>query len=256
MILIKISILLMILIIIYNRITFNYSNRYPTTLYFGLKGSGKSTMLTKIALQELKKGNTVYSNFYIPGCILYDPKRLGEFYPEPESTVICDEIALVFNNRNYQDFPKNVNEFITLQRKHRVRFVCATQIFDSFDKKIRGQIDKMYQIHCYGRVFVVAHQIIKDIRPTEDGSDIAGHYKYAGLIGGLRFAFVPRYVEYFNSFDPPILPVIYTVPLPMSDLQRDHLSLSKWLKYSARIGFLNMIFKGSKWFQERRKKKR
>lgn len=220
----------MIFIIIYDRLTKNYKNKYPTILYFGLKGSGKTTILTSIALKWLKQGKTVYSNYALPGCIVYDPRRLGEFCPEPDSLIICDEIALAFNNRNYQDFPKSVNEFITYQRQHRCVFVCATQIFDSFDKKIRGQLDQLYQVKKIGRVFVVARQIIKDIKPTEDGSDITGNYKYAGLLVGTQVKFIPRYTEYYNSFNPPVLPLIYHEKLSITDVQVRHLSNKYWRK--------------------------
>lgn len=218
----------MVLIIIYDFLTREYKIKYPTILYFGLKGSGKTTILTNIAMKWIKQGKTVYSNYELPGAILYNPRRLGEFYPEPDSLIICDEIALVFNNRNYNDFPQCVNEFITLQRKHRCTFISATQIFDSFDKKIRGQLDQLYQVKKIGRVFVVARQIIKNIEPTEDESDIAGKYHYAGLLVGTQFYFIPRYQEYYNSFDPPKLPIIYNEHLPMSDEQVRHLEDRKW----------------------------
>lgn len=225
----KIIIIIFILILIYNYLTREYKTKYPTILYFGLKGSGKTTLLTAIALDWIRKGKTVYCNYFLPNTIQYNPRRLGQFKPEPESLIICDEIALCFNNRNYQDFPKEVNEFITYQRQHKCTFICATQIFDSFDKKIRGQLDQLYQVKKFARVFVIARQIYKDIKPTDDETDITGRYHYAGLLVGTQVYFIPRYTEYFNSYDPPVLAPLYGERLSITDEQVRHLSTKLWL---------------------------
>lgn len=197
-----------IFLIVYNYLTRNYAQKYPTILYFGLKGSGKTTTLTKIALKNIKKGKTVYSNVPIPGTILFDAARLGYFNPQPDSVILIDEIGIIFNNRNfvdsrYRDQFNVTNKFLKYARQCRCTVYMFTQIFDEMDKKIRGLLDGLYQCKCIGRVFVINRQIIKSIAPSDDESDIIGRYRYAGLIGGIHFTFVPRYVQFFESFNPP-----------------------------------------------------
>lgn len=223
--------------IVYNYLTRNYSQKYPTILYFGLKGSGKTTTLTKIALKNLKKGVTVYSNVPIPGTILFDAARLGYFNPQPDSVILIDEIGIIFNNRNfadahYRDQFSVTNKFLKYARQCRCTVYMFTQIFDEMDKKIRGLLDGLFQCKCIGRVFVITRKINKTIAPSDDESDIIGRYRYAGLVGGINFTFVPRYVQFFQSFNPPDfgqsteLRQIYMTPS-----QYRSLDLKGWILY-------------------------
>lgn len=47
-------------------LTNKYTNPYKLIMIFGKKGSGKSTTLTKYAIQHVRKGWTVYSTERIP----------------------------------------------------------------------------------------------------------------------------------------------------------------------------------------------
>ena len=49
-----------------------YRNPYKLYMVFGRKGSGKTTLMNKLAQQYLKKGWSVYSNSDIPGCYQFD----------------------------------------------------------------------------------------------------------------------------------------------------------------------------------------
>lgn len=55
-----------------------YRNPYKLYMVFGKKGSGKTTLMTKLALQYQKKGWRVYCDREIPGCYLYDIKDFGK----------------------------------------------------------------------------------------------------------------------------------------------------------------------------------
>lgn len=236
----KFFLILAMIYLIFQVITYRYRNVYPSVLYFGLKGSGKSTWLTKEALRYLRQGRTVYSNFKIPGCILYDPRRLGEFKPEPESVIICDEIGLIFNNRHWDSFPDSVNKLLKLERKYSFVFISATQMFDEMDKKIRGLYDHIYQVTNVAYVFCLRREIIKKQQPTEDGSDIRSTYRYAPVTT-FRVAYVPRYIEYFDSFEAPWLPSLEMETLPITETQIRHLSSAKWFRDEIRIVLLNLI---------------
>ncbi len=49
---------------------FKYRNPYKLFMVFGKKGSGKTTLMCKMALKYRKKGWHVYSNVHIPGTYL------------------------------------------------------------------------------------------------------------------------------------------------------------------------------------------
>ena len=57
--------------------TNKYTNPYKLIMIFGKKGAGKSTTLTKLALQHIKKGWTVYSTELIPGTYYVRPEDIG-----------------------------------------------------------------------------------------------------------------------------------------------------------------------------------
>ena len=59
-------------------LTQKYVNPYKLIMIFGKKGSGKSTTLTKLALQHIKKGWTVYSTELIPGTYYIKPRMNGD----------------------------------------------------------------------------------------------------------------------------------------------------------------------------------
>lgn len=243
----KVLISISIFCVAYNYLTRNYAQKYPTILYFGLKGSGKTTTLTKIALSHIKKGITVYSNVPIPGTIMFDAARLGYFNPQPNSVILIDEIGIIFNNRNfadahYRDQFAVTNKFLKYARQCRCTVYMFTQIFDEMDKKIRGLLDGLYQCKCIGRVFVISRKINKSIAPSDDESDIIGRYRYAGLIGGIQFTFVPRYVQFFESFNPPDFGQSTELErIPITPVQSQSLTIRGWLHYKLyQVRFLQM----------------
>ena len=58
-------------------LTNKYVNPYKLIMIFGKKGSGKSTTLTKYAIQHVKKGWTVYSTERIPYTYYICPDDIG-----------------------------------------------------------------------------------------------------------------------------------------------------------------------------------
>ena len=64
-----------------------YRNPYKLYMVFGNKGSGKTTLMTKLALQYKKKGWNVYCDREIPGCYLFKTEDFGKYaFP---LTVLC-----------------------------------------------------------------------------------------------------------------------------------------------------------------------
>lgn len=112
-----------------------------------------------------------------------------------------------------------------------------SQSYDDVDKKIRDLTDELYIMKRFARVFSIAHRVVKiqDIGHNNEGSGtIIDDYQYCGLLdclfgGGLEFTFIPRWVEYFNSYNPKPLPELKLSTLPMNDIQVRHMYTKYWL---------------------------
>lgn len=226
-----------IIIFLYDRLTRSYVNPYKQILFFGLKGSGKTTLLTKYAIKAIKKGQKVYCTEDIPGTTKIDVSKLGYFTPEKNSLVLIDEIGILFNNRNFMNFGKG-NDLLwwKYSRQLQLTVIAFTQIFDECDKKIRDLFDELWQVKSFLRVFSLRRRIIKKIgiQDTMNGSDIRAIYKYDNIFFGLKFTFIPRYIAFFKSFNPPSMLEIESNPYPLTDYQVMMLSTRKWLISSFR----------------------
>ena len=72
-------------------LTNKYTNPYKLIMIFGKKGSGKSTTLTKYAIQHVRKGWTVYSTERIPYTYYIRPDDIGRVMLEDFNYVPFDK---------------------------------------------------------------------------------------------------------------------------------------------------------------------
>lgn len=204
--------------------TRKYLNPYKLIFIFAKKGQGKSTLLTKMALQHLKRGWDVYSTEPIPGCHLIAPGDIGYFEFPWHSLVVIDEIGMIWDNRNFKSFKPEVRDWFKLQRHRKIKVICASQSFD-VDKKIRDLADDMFLLQKKFRVFSYGKRILKILDITEATGDsesrIVDNLKFDSIFwfwaGSRTLTFIPAWTKYFNTFSAPQLgskdfPV---VPLPL-----------------------------------------
>lgn len=192
--------------------TRKYANPYKLIMVFGKKGSGKSTLIAKLAKKYIKRGRLVYSNIdlKIPGIRVFDVSLVGRFVFPPESVVFIDEVGMIWDNRDYKSFRTDVRDYFKLQRHYRNKVYLFSQTFD-VDVKLRNLTDYMFMVKNYGNVFSVAHRISRKlvvVEPTgESEGRIADGYELQPLIWqilGMRiayFTYVPRWTKYFDSFE-------------------------------------------------------
>lgn len=182
-----------------------YNNPYKLYFIFGKKGSGKSTLMTKIAIKYIKQGKKVYANYYIPNTYTYNPKDMSTFTFDSDSVVLLDEIGLEFNCRDWAKFPVGVREIFKLQRKYHFIMYCNSQSFD-IDKQIRDLADQLYICKCYFNILSIARPIIKVqgvFNNEENGmGEIGEAYRYDFIFNSI-FTFIPRYSVFFDSFSKP-----------------------------------------------------
>lgn len=221
----------------YDRLTYKYKNNAKLVLFIGKKGSGKTTNLTKIALKHIKKGIPVYSTVDIPGTYYFNPEWLNKGMTIPEgSCLLIDEVGMIWDNRQFKSFSTNTRDFFKLQRHARIKCYMFSQTTD-VDKKLRDLCDEIWLCKSFARVFSVQRMIIKKIGVSTDeegNGQLVDCYKFAGLIGGLKFTFIPRYVEFFNSHELPKKPEPKPVAVPISSYQLALLHNRFWMKMEIR----------------------
>ena len=196
------------------------------SLYFGLPGCGKTTMLAKLAADAIRKGKYehVYTNVYLnlPGVTLIDNECIGK-YSFFNSLLLIDEATLFADSRAYKSFDKGKLEYFLEHRHRNADIMLFTQQWDGVDRKIRVITDRVYYIYkgfftkrwissCYRIPYGI---IIPDPKKGGDklGEIVQGYSKppfYIRMFA--KRIYRPRYYRYFDSWelDPlPALPAAY-----------------------------------------------
>lgn len=194
------------------------------SLFFGLPGSGKTTIMASFALKYTKRKKPykhVYSNVHmsIPGLIYIENDFIGK-YDLSDSLILIDEATLFADSRRYKEFSKDKLEFFLLHRHYNSDIILFTQQWDGVDRKIRVITDRVYYVYkgIFTRAFLSKYYRIPYGIIIPDGKN-AGE-KLGEIVQGYRkppllvrlFAtkvFRPRYYKYFDSWEAPELP-----PLP------------------------------------------
>lgn len=208
-----------------------YANPYKLYMVFGKKGSGKTTLMTKLALKYQKKGFRVYCNVEIPGCYLFDIEDFGLVHFPERSLILIDEVNLIWDNRDFKNFPKHIQKYFRLQRHYRHTVYLFSQTFD-VDKKIRDLCDHLYLVQNFMNCFSVARRVTKHItivhadKSAQGESKIVDDYKidpiWLAAFGSVRFTYIPKYAKYFKSFDPPQLTQKEFDRIPFPENLRNH----------------------------------
>ncbi|WP_024346641.1 zonular occludens toxin domain-containing protein [Lacrimispora indolis] len=195
---------------------YKFRNPYKLIMIFGKKGSGKTTFLTKLTLMYLKKNRPVYSTTEVPGAILFNPKDLGFIHIPENAVILIDEVGLVWNNRDFKSFKKEYREYFKMQRQYKHTVYLFSQAFD-IDKSLRELTDAMYLMRSYFGVYSVARRINRKITIVSASSaggagesrivdDLAFDSLLLFWAGSIKLTWIPKYAQYFKSFNPPPLP--------------------------------------------------
>lgn len=229
---------LLVVVLIWHFSTKKYLNPYKLTMVFGKKGSGKSTLMVRMAYEYLALGWTVFCTERLDGCIHIDYKQIGYKQIPPHSLLLVDEVGMIWDNRNYKDFKPQVRDWFKLQRHYKVRVVLFSQTFD-IDKKLRDLTDDMFLCTNLLRVFSWAKRITRRVVLVKPGADcparIDEELAYDSLIwwpfGSRILTFIPHWAPYFDSHNCPVLPEKAWSPEPELNVPK---SLRKARKKAAR----------------------
>lgn len=211
-------------------------------LFFGLPGSGKTTMLASLALKYsrmLKFKNPRYKHIYsnvflkVPGVTYIDNECIGK-YDLSDCLLLIDEATLFADSRAYKEFDKAKLTYFLEHRHYGADIFLFTQQWDGVDRKIRVITDRVYYVFkglIFGRWFTSYYRIpygiiIPDKKSNgEKLGDIIQGYCKPSLMQRLFCPklFRPFYYRYFDSFErPPLLPPLPDKYKPYSRLVASH----------------------------------
>lgn len=231
--------------VVFHLCTKKYINPYKLYMVFGKKGSGKSTLMTRLAVQHIEKGWTVYctENINVSGVRFFDVSMIGKRSFDSHSLVLIDEVGMIWDNRDFKNFANSVRDWFKLQRHYQCKVYLFSQSFD-IDKKLRDLTDGLYLCQTKARVITWAKRIHRSIVLTEAEADresrISENLEFDSILswpfGGRILTWIPKYAKYFDSHAVPQKdPVPYTVmvdPVQPPAAQRYKL-IYLWSKVSA-----------------------
>lgn len=199
--------------LVFDFLTKKYVNPFRLTMVFGKKGSGKSTLMVRMAYEYLARGWNVFCTERLDGCVYINYKDIGYKNIPPYSLLLVDEVGMIWDNRNYKDFKSEVRDWFKLQRHYKVKVVLFSQTFD-IDKKLRDLTDDMFLCCNVLRVFSWAKRITRRVVLVQPGPDtparIDEELKYDSILfwpfGSRILTFIPKWAPYFDSHNCPTLP--------------------------------------------------
>lgn len=196
-------------------------------LVFGLPGCGKTTLLTKMVFDALKKGKykNVYCNVPLAGDPIFDkmimisPSDIGK-YLISDGIVFLDESMIAFNTRNYAKFNDDLVQYFCMHRHYNVDLWLFSQRSDGLDKNIRSITDRVF--YCskkfptgfwWSNIVRVPYKIIFPDAKSDRAGEIIQGYIQPPFLNRLfaQHLFRPKYYKYFNSWDRPKLPELPSV---------------------------------------------
>lgn len=198
---------LIVLYVVFCKVSNKYRSKYTSKHIFGKKGSGKTTLMVAMMVKDMRSGWNVYTDIpdiAINGVRHIEITDLIDKVPPPHSAVYLDEVGITADGRKFKTFPDGLRDFVCLHRHYKIKLVTASQTWD-VDKKIRDRADSLVLVSNLG-MFSLIRPIKRTFTLTaasEMGeSRIADSLKFYGPLSW-RFVFIPRWVKGFNSFNTP-----------------------------------------------------
>lgn len=130
-------------------------------------------------------------------------------YVKPQSVILCDEINLLWDNRDFKSFPKDMQKYFRLQRHYKHIFIGFSQTYDC-DKKIRDLADYLLIVRTTARVWIHAKAYVKKVvvvSPEDENNretaTMTDDFIPLGLFYNLTSQFnawLPKWVKLHDSF--------------------------------------------------------
>lgn len=184
--------------------------------YFGVPGSGKTTVAAWLAKKSIKKGMPVYSNVDIKGCFKCSKNDLGKvdfrytwndklqrFEFNEHTLYISDEAGVEFNNRNYsKNFTEEQIDYLKHHRHYGTDMVFLSQYWNDIDVTLRRLSTRLFLLKkSLIPFFIKRKKIGKRISIDPTTKQIIDEYYFIPFIFGTRYIFAPAVWKMFNTHD-------------------------------------------------------
>ena len=125
----------------------------------------------------------------------------------PGTCLFINEVNLLWNNREFKSFPKQLLEFFRLQRHYKIKIYMFSQTFD-YDKKLRDLADTLYIIKRKFRIWSYCrcyYKTVVIVRPKESGQTATMCDDYCPafrmpFFGSGIITYIPHWVKLFDSY--------------------------------------------------------
>lgn len=192
------------------------------SLYFGLPGAGKTTLMVYKAFKGLKskRYKNIYCNVHIAvdGVTYIDNDCIGK-YDLSDCLILIDEATLFADSRAYKSFTREKLEYFLEHRHYNADICLFTQQWDGVDRKIRVITDRVYYVYkgfftgkWFTKFYRIPYGIIipdpnKDKSSEKLGEIVQGYCKPNFFIRLFcPKLFRPKYYKYFDSWERAELP--------------------------------------------------
>lgn len=181
------------------------------TRYFGFPRSGKTTLLTKLAIQEQRKidlGISKYEAVYVNTPVAYNGIRSFHFdnlgkMDYHDCVFFIDEGRLFADCRDYKNFAKSKADYMAVHGHDRVDIHIFSHDVNDLDKSIRNVSENVIYVHKFLGLWTRYIRIPRAIVfPKESGDIIMGFRApnfFENILCGKIFRRRPYY-KYFDSW--------------------------------------------------------
>ena len=151
-------------------------------IYTGRQGQGKTVAMVRDAMlmqEEYPLCKCITNLSYAhENAALTDWRQLIDYKNGIYGVIVCmDEIQNWFSSKQSKDFPPEMFEVVTQNRKNRRIILATTQNFYQPSKDIRAQCSEVRKCFTIGGVFTIIHRV----RPILDSSGDVKEWKHIGF---------------------------------------------------------------------------
>lgn len=186
-----------------------YNFKPTIRIWFGIPGSGKTSMAALLTRASIKLGYNVLSNVEITGAYKLNASDLGVYdmsFGGDGAHVILDEASLEFDNRNHKEFAKTEKgTYFALHRHMNNRVDVFSQGYD-IDKRIRDRASSSGLFHLRRSIipgFVSYRKIDKVLFISKEDRQMVDGFKFRGLP---RFVYSRSVWDSFDTLDTSLCP--------------------------------------------------
>ena len=168
-------------------------------IYFGVPGSGKTTMAAWLARRDLRRKGKVWSNVPITGTYKLDVNKDIGIHHIEKGRIIIDEAGIEYNNRNFKNMPLHQIEFFKYHRHYSTAIDVFSQSYEDMDITLRRLAQNYYVVtKSLIPFFIVVRRIGRRIDIDENTHQIIDAYRWRSFLHTRRI-FSPTLWKLFNT---------------------------------------------------------